>query len=41
MFVRYKAQTPAKTLPDAYKITQLVSFKDINLNAQLKLCTEY
>ena len=37
MFVRYKAQT----LPDVYKITQPVSFKDINVNAQLKLCTEY
>ena len=41
MFVRYKAQTPAQTLPDVYKITQPVSFKDINLNGQLKLCTEY
>ena len=40
MFVRYKAQT----LPDVYKIykiTQPGSFKDIILNAQLKLCTEY
>ena len=41
MLVRYKAQTPAQTLPDVYKITQPVSFKDINLNAQLKLCTKY
>ena len=41
MFVIYKAQTPAQTLPDVYKITQPVSFKDINLNGQLKLCTEY
>ena len=41
MFVRYKAQTPAQTLPEVYKITQPVSFKDINLNAQLKLRTEY
>ena len=37
MFVRYKAQT----LPNVFKITQQVSFKDINLNAQPKLCTEY
>ena len=37
MFVRYKAQT----LPDVYKITKPVSFKDVNLNAQLKLSTEY
>ena len=38
MLVRYKAETlPA----DVYKITKPVSFKDINLNAQLKLCTKY
>ena len=30
-----------QTLPDVYKITKPVSFKDINLNAQLTLCTEY
>ena len=41
MFVTYMAQTSAQTLPDVYKITQPVSFKDINLNAQLKFCTEY
>ena len=36
MLVRYKAETlPA----DVYKITKPVSFKDINLNAQLKFCT--
>ena len=35
MFVRYKAQMLQ------YKITQPVSFKDINFNAQLKLCSEY
>ena len=39
MFVRYKAQTPPPMLQ--YKITQPVSFKDINLNVQLKLCSEY
>ena len=37
MFVTCKAQTPAQTLPDVYKITRPVSFKDINLKAQLKL----
>ena len=30
-----------QTLPDVYKITKPVSFKDINLTAQLTLCTEY
>ena len=30
-----------QTLPYVYKITKPVSFKDINLTAQLTLCTEY
>ena len=30
-----------QTLPDVYKITKPVSFKDINLTAQLTLCTEH
>ena len=30
-----------QTLPDVYKITKPVSFKDINLTAQLTLCAEY
>ena len=30
-----------QSLPDVYKITKPVSFKDINLNVQLKFYTEY